>query len=365
MTIIEEDWTATGRNSSGRYGAAVRLWLLHTEQGRSTTGNAKRLAKYCQNPNSGVSYHYVGDDEFVIDVVDTDRASWSVLDANPFAINFCFAGSFIEMSEDEWMERFSDTIDYVARLIVQDAAKYNPLVPAIIDYNQLSKGKAGVSDHRGITVGLGMGTHTDVGDNFPWKFLAERIQAHAEGVDIPVVVNMIDAMAAAAPWLGERITKGENTTPDGRGRWAQFTNGYIYWTPTTGAIPIPTLIFETWAALGYERGPLGYPVNYHTILPVDADQKVGDCQAFEGGMIYRKYEQNGHPVWGAIGERWKRDGFEKSRWGWPVGPEMKIGDGGSAYQDYEGGRMVYSPGGVIAQIPTDGPDSVVPAEPHG
>ncbi|AEV52247.1 putative lysin [Nocardia phage NBR1] len=357
----ELDWTAGGVNSSGRYGSAVRLFVLHTQEGN---GTAESLARYLQNPNSGVSYHYTGDDasDTIVDVVDTDRASWSVLDANPYTINACFAGSRASQSRAEWVNKFSKTMDEFARLFVQDAAKYNPLAPVVIDYADVSRGRSGATDHRGITVGLGIGDHTDVGPNFPWDIFMGHVARHASGQNIPVVVNMIDQMAKAAPWLGTRKTKGENVTPDGRGRWAEFESGYIYWTPTTGARPIPLNIFQTWADLGYERGPLGYPVAFHTVLPVEGEEKVGDVQAFEGGVIYRKYGQPGFYVRGAIGETWKRAGFERSRWGWPKSNEVPLQ--GGAYQEFEGGRIFWSADGTMGLVPMDGPDEIVPGPAH-
>lgn len=336
------------------------MWVLHTQQGQ---GNARSLANFLQNPNSGVSYHYAADNTTCIDVVDTDRASWSVLDANPITINFCFAGSFVEFSRQEWLDRYRDAIDYAAFLFVQDAAKYNPLVPQLISWGDISAGRAGGTDHWGITGGLGIGNHTDVGRNFPWDVYSQRIAAHVKGVQIPVVVNAIDEQARATPWLGSRLTVGELPTPDKRGRFAHFEYGSIYWTPTTGARPVPAAIMETWAALGYEQGPLGFPIGYHTVLPVDTAPKVGDVQAFEGGVIYRRYGEPGYWVHGAIGERWKREGFERSRWGWPVSNETNLSPR-DAFQDFDHGRILWSADGTLGLNPVGGNDEIVPAEPH-
>src|SRR5574338_140018 len=64
-------------NTSGRGGAKVQWWLLHTQEG---DGTAQSLAGYLQQASSQVSYHYTVDNSgVVVDVVDTDRASWSVL----------------------------------------------------------------------------------------------------------------------------------------------------------------------------------------------------------------------------------------------------------------------------------------------
>lgn len=355
----ELDQTGVSPNHSSRYGAGVRLWVLHTQEGN---GTAQSLANYLQSAASQVSYHYSIDDNTCVDVVDTDRASWSVLDANPYTINLCFAGSAVSMSRQTWIARYSNAIDYAALLFVQDAAQYNPLIPQVIDYNDVGRGKAGATDHRGITVGLGIGTHTDVGDGFPWDVFIAAVDQHKTGAPAVAPVNEIDAKASSSLWLGKRITVGENITPDGNGRWAEFENGYIYWTAGTGAHPVPMNVFQTWADLGYERGPIGYPVNDHTVLPVNGGPKVGDVQAFEHGTIYHRYEQPGYWVHGAIGNRWARDGFENSRWGWPVSNET--GFDGGAEQAFEHGRITWSADGTLGLLPTDGPDQIVPDTNH-
>ncbi|MBY6366073.1 LGFP repeat-containing protein [Rhodococcoides corynebacterioides] len=59
----------------------------------------------------------------------------------------------------------------------------------------------------------------------------------------------------------------EGGLPDGVGRLARFQNGSIYWSPATGAWPVygtgdinTGRIMGKWAATGYERGSLGYPI---------------------------------------------------------------------------------------------------------
>ncbi len=57
-------------------------------------------------------------------------------------------------------------------------------------------------------------------------------------------------------------TSDEHTTPDGIGRYNHFNGSggaSIYWTPNTGAWSIHGAIRAHWAAMGWERSPLGYP----------------------------------------------------------------------------------------------------------
>lgn len=352
MAIKEIDLSDQG-NQSPRYGANVFWFVFHTEEGTSnySPGNAQRLHDWMRA--NEVSYHYVSDEATVIDAVDTDNMSWSVLDANPRCINWCFAGSKASYSRADWLAR-SGELDYAAKIIAQDAAKYDPLDTHVIgkDYKAIGQGVAGVIDHSGITFGLGMGSHTDCGPNFPFDYVEAKVKEILAGGAVKPPeppVNQIDLEAGrAAAWIGERLTAGEQTTPDQLGRWTQFANGYIYWTPGTGAHAIPTAIFEPWAQLGWETSDLGYPIADHTVLP------DGVVQAFERGTLYRKVGAPGWYVHGAIGERWKRDGYEKSKWGWPVGNEQAIQ--GGRMQSFEHGYITWSEDGTLGLSPQDGPD---------
>ena len=357
VVMVQEFDRSDEGNSSSRNGAKVRLFVLHTEEGNS---DAWRLHEWMKR--NQVSYHYILAAGVCVDHVNTDRSSWSVLDANPYCINLVFAGSKASFTRQQWLDGYALEIDYAAMLFVQDAKKYDPLVPVVIgkDYRAIGGGAAGGIDHSGITHGIGIGSHTDCGPNFPFDVFAESVRKYANEQQVPTVVtpppNEIDVMAASAPWLGDRTMVGEITPPDGRGRIVHYASGSIYWTPTTGARPIPTRLFEVYAELGFEH-TLGYPVAYHTILP------DGDVQAFENGVLYRKYGQPGFWVHGAIGERWQRSGYETGIFGWPTSNEERLSDG-SIVQRFENGQIVWSPDNTVALIPLDGPDKIVPDRTH-
>lgn len=169
--------------------------------------------------------------------------------------------------------------------------------------------------------------------------------AAACGVGGPVS-NAIDEQYKIAAWLGKRLS-AELPTPDGRGRFSQFENGYIYWTPETGARPIPAHLFETWAAFGYEAGSLGYPTQYHSVL------KDGDVQAFEHGVLYRKYGQPGFFVTGVIGDKFRRTGYEGGSLGWPTSNEVH--KGGLVFQTFEKGTVAWSPDSTVLLKPGQDP----------
>jgi N-acetyl-anhydromuramyl-L-alanine amidase AmpD len=172
-TFTELDLMGNSRDS--RNGQRPIYFLLHTQEGN---GTAESLAAYLNNTANGASYHYTVDNSgTVCAVVDTDYASWSVLDANALAINLCFAGSFAKWGPTQWVENMGRAIDIAAYIAVQDCRKYG--IPVrIITPQELGDGAHGIADHWAITEGLGIGTHTDVGDGFPWDRFARALDKY-------------------------------------------------------------------------------------------------------------------------------------------------------------------------------------------
>lgn len=167
-------------SSQSRGGTKVDLFLLHTQEGGGGDSAAVDLANFLGNAANQVSYHYsIGQASdggvTVVDVVDTDQASWSVLSANNRSINLCFAGSKASWTRAQWLNQ-AHAIDAAAYLAVQDCKKYGiPIVVNPPPYKQ----QAGISDHRYVTQVLKDGTHTDVGDNFPWDVFTAAVTKYA------------------------------------------------------------------------------------------------------------------------------------------------------------------------------------------
>lgn len=176
-------------NHQDRIGGApaevIDLLILHTQEG---DGNADSLARYLQG-NVGVSYHYTVSQAAdggvtVCNVVGTDLASWSVLDANNRSINLCFAGSRAAWTREQWM-RQSKAIDAAAYLVVQDCRRYD-VPPKVMPPNAYGP-PGGITDHAYVTRYLGIGTHTDCGPNFPWDYFAQRVTYWADPKPAPPV----------------------------------------------------------------------------------------------------------------------------------------------------------------------------------
>lgn len=163
-------------NTSPRHGTKVDLFILHTQEGGD--GDAAALARWMNN--NQVSYHYTvstGRQRVsVIDVVDTDLASWSVLSANPRSINLCFAGSRASWKRADWLAN-RNSIEVAAYLAVQDCRKYG--IPTTVIAPPYVRG-AGITDHNYVTEVLKDGSHTDVGRGFPWDVFLEYVTLYAD-----------------------------------------------------------------------------------------------------------------------------------------------------------------------------------------
>ena len=75
---------------------------------------------------------------------------------------------------------------------------------------------------------------------------------------------------------GMNSVLGAPTSPedsaDGDARYVTFAKGAMYWSPATGAQPVTGGIYDAWASLSYERGPLGLPTSGELQEPLQISQ---------------------------------------------------------------------------------------------
>lgn len=324
---------------------------LHTQEG---DGTAASLANYLGQASAEVSYHYTIDNFVnVVDCVDTDDASWSVGNGNNRTINICFAGSRASWSRTQWLNNMGKAIEVAAWISVRDALQYK-FDAVVRGWDELKAGKTGITDHRGINMGvLRTPGHTDVGDFFPWDVFAAHVDRfRTQGLtDVATPAQPIDNRTAieycrdANPWLGNKVTPNrEETCPDGKGKYVHYDNGSVYWSPSVNggkaAFAVPLGIRDKWEKEGWETGFLGYPTGAKLDL-IEFKRSNGDTvvggmvQAFQGGTIYCSV--NG--VWwvrGLVKDRFASLGYETKDVGWPKSDEISWGDA-----SYGGSRQVF------------------------
>ncbi|PRW63015.1 hypothetical protein CEP50_12560 [Actinopolyspora mortivallis] len=147
------------------------------------------------------------------------------------------------------------------------------------------------------------------------------------------------ARTVGYPTIDQRIT------PDGKGRYNHFeNNASIYWTEQTDAHLVQGLIREKWAATGWERGPMGYPL---TDELADKD-RIGRFNVFTGvdgnpaGILWSP-ETGVHTVKGLIGKRYLELGGPGGVLGYPTTDERSTPDGRGRFNHFNGagGASIY------------------------
>lgn len=115
----------------------------------------------------------------------------------------------------------------------------------------------------------------------------------------------------------------ELRAPDQRGRFHVFESGSIYWTPQTGAHEVHGIIRDKYRDEGWEAGYLGYPVSDEQKAP----DGTGRFSVFEGGSIYWSPDTGARVVRGRIRDKYEELGWEAGPLGYPIADEADV-DGG-------------------------------------
>lgn len=134
--------------------------------------------------------------------------------------------------------------------------------------------------------------------------------------------------------LGFCITDETVTGGVYSGRYQQFQNGMIFWTPWTGAHTVWGRILDKYTSMGWWTSILGFPTTSESTTP----DGVGRFNGFEHGMIYWTPSTDAHEVHGAILDKWASLAYERGPCGYPTSDEMD-GQFGIRFNYFEHGAI--------------------------
>ncbi len=154
----------------------------------------------------------------------------------------------------------------------------------------------------------------------------------------PKIEDRYYALGGLTSYLGKPTTLGACGIP-GDGCYQNFQYGHIYWSAATGAWDVSGAIGDRWIQKGAERSIHGYPTGAEARGLKDG----GAYQAYQVGRIYWSAATGAWDVSGAIGDRWIALGAEKSLFGYPKESETYGLKGGGSYQQFQIGRVYWSP----------------------
>ena len=146
------------------------------------------------------------------------------------------------------------------------------------------------------------------------------------------------ALGGPAGFLGFPLTD-ETATPGAPGRYNDFARGTIYWSPGTGAHELHGEIRRRYLELGGPAGVLGFPVTDEIGTP-DGVGRYNHFSGTSGGSsIYWSPATGAHEVHGAIRSQWAAIGWERSRLGYPVSGVYGIT--GGLRTDFQHGSILW------------------------
>ncbi|WP_208649144.1 LGFP repeat-containing protein [Mycobacterium innocens] len=135
-------------------------------------------------------------------------------------------------------------------------------------------------------------THRDVGNtdcpgNAGYALMDEIRDIAAHFNDPPEeLLKALEGGVIYEDWQalgGMNSVLGAPTSPEaeaaGAARYATFAKGAMYWSPDTGAQPVTGAIYDAWASLSYERGPLGLPTS------AEIQEPLRITQNFQHGVL--------------------------------------------------------------------------------
>jgi uncharacterized protein with LGFP repeats len=134
-------------------------------------------------------------------------------------------------------------------------------------------------------------------------------------------------------------TSGETSGLKAGGVSQAYQGGAIVWSPATGAHESTGAIRGEWQSLGTQDGTMGYP----TTGEVPGLKSGGVYQMYQGGALVWSPATGAHQSTGAIRSRYAQLGYENGAMGYPTGDEVPGLTGGGVAQSYQGGAIVWSP----------------------
>jgi len=213
--------------------------------------------------------------------------------------------------------------------IASTAAAYNVYGEIGAKWQSLGGGNgflgAPLTDETGTPDGVGRYNHFEHGSIY-WRPNSKAFEVHG------LIRDKWASLGWERSFLGYP-TSDELDAGDGGGRFSNFQHGAIVWTAKTGACVIYGDIRQKWIALGRGRSFLGYPVSDEAVTPDQAGRYVH----FQAGSIYWTSGPGAHEVHGFIREKWAALGWERGRLGYPTSDEYQWG----AYRrsDFQGGYI--------------------------
>mgnify|MGYP001827988446 FL=1 len=182
MTVVTRTILARHR-WPGKVLRPARCWVMHDMEAPERSNIAEGVGNYFKTTTRTASTHYgIDNDSVVRYAYDNDKVA-AAYGLNSDSIHIEHAG-YARQIRSEWLDPYGTAmLELSARLFVEQGMGVHRIPFRILSARETAnRSMRGITSHLNSTRGWGVrGGHTDPGDNFPWDYFAERIQAHIGG----------------------------------------------------------------------------------------------------------------------------------------------------------------------------------------
>jgi serine protease len=178
---------------------------------------------------------------------------------------------------------------------------------------------------------------------YGWIYYTAATGAHQVG---GAILTRYQQYGGPTGFLGFPATD-ETSTPNRAGRYNYFpqAGGAVYWTPATGAHLVYGAIRATWVGTGSEAGPLGFPTTDEMGTP----DGIGRYNHFsKNGSVYWTSRTGAQAIYGAIRAKWAALGWERGRLGYPISSEYGVA--GGRRNDFQHGSITWTAAGNFVTV---------------
>jgi N-acetyl-anhydromuramyl-L-alanine amidase AmpD len=155
-------------DQAGGHGGAraqTQMVVIHCTD---NTASAEAEAHYAEHRADGISAHFYGDDDSIVQALDTAVVAYGCFaTGNARSVQFELTGLSNQVS-DAAMRQAAKT---VRRACVEFGIPVRHVGP-----DELRAGQKGICGHGDVTRAWGEGDHTDPGDSFPWATFIGYVQ---------------------------------------------------------------------------------------------------------------------------------------------------------------------------------------------
>lgn len=164
----------------------IDLLVIHDMEMPEKPDTAEGCAQFFHHQaksthGDGSSAHYCVDKDSVVQCVYDHDVAWAAPGANHDGLHFEHAG-YARQTHRQWNDDYSTRMLLISAKLVATKAHQYRIPITFLKETELKQGHRGITGHLQVTrSGIGQGSHTDPGENFPWVRYLRYVRVFASG----------------------------------------------------------------------------------------------------------------------------------------------------------------------------------------